>query len=164
MCGILAAAMSTVDSQLLIASSAFSQDVFKNFIKKDASEKLLLAVSHLCVAAVALISFFFALNPESSVFDLVSYAWAGLGATFGPIVLLFLFWRIMTRNGALAGLISGDITVIIWNYLSGGISDLYEILPGFILCLIVAVVVSLFGQDKNSEVATEFDEFMKIED
>lgn len=164
LCGIMAAAMSTADSQLLVASSAFSRDIFKAFIKKDASEKQLLLISRLCVAAVAVIAFLFALDPASSVFGLVSYAWAGFGATFGPIILLSLFWRGMTRNGAIGGLIGGLITVVIWKILSGGIFDIYEILPGFIVCLIISVIVSLIGKEKNSEIAKVFDEYQKLED
>jgi len=164
LCGIMAAAMSTADSQLLVASSAFSRDIFKNFIKKDASEKLLLLVSRLCVAGVAIIAFFFALDPDSSVFSLVSYAWAGFGATFGPINLLSLFWRGITRNGALGGLIGGVITVVVWKTLSGGIFDIYEILPGFIVCLIVSVIISLFSKDKTGSVAKIYDEYLQLED
>ncbi|OJF77372.1 MAG: sodium/proline symporter [Treponema sp. CETP13] len=164
LCGIMAAAMSTADSQLLVASSAFSRDIFKAFIKKDASEKLLLLVSRFCVAGVAVIAFFFALDPNSSVFSLVSYAWAGFGATFGPIILLSLFWRRITRNGALSGLIAGFITVVVWKVLSGGIFDIYEILPGFIVCLVITVIVSLLGKNKNPEVEAIYDEFITIKD
>ncbi|WP_245523716.1 sodium/proline symporter PutP [Treponema brennaborense] len=164
LCGILAAAMSTADSQLLVASSAFSRDIFKGFIKKDAGEKTTLLVSRITVVAVAAVAFCISLNPNSSIFGLVSYAWAGFGATFGPLVLLSLFWRGTTRNGALAGLISGGITVLLWKPLSGGIFDLYEIVPGFLVCLTVAVVVSLLDKNKNSEILAEFDAYKKLED
>ncbi|MDR1785532.1 MAG: sodium/proline symporter PutP [Spirochaetaceae bacterium] len=163
LCGILAAAMSTADSQLLVASSAFSRDIFSGFLKKDASDKTLLLVSRLTVLAVAAIAFVIALNPASSIFGLVSYAWAGFGATFGPLVLLSLFWKRTTRNGALAGLIAGGLTVILWKPLKGGIFDLYEIVPGFAVCLAVAVVVSLATRN-DPAVEAEFDSYAKLED
>jgi sodium/proline symporter len=164
LCGILAAAMSSADSQLLVASSAFSRDVYKPFIRKNASEKETLMVSRLTVAAVGLIAFFIALDPNSSIFGLVSYAWAGFGATFGPLILLALFWRKTTRNGALAGLIAGGAVVLVWKPLSGGIFDIYEILPGFIFCLVVAVVVSLLDKNRDTEMLAEFDSFQKLKD
>ena len=164
LCAILAAAMSTADSQLLVASSAFSQDVFKGLIKKDASEKTVLNVSRITVLVIAAIAFALSVNPESSIFLLVSYAWAGFGATFGPIVLLALFWRGTTRNGAIAGLISGGITVVTWHNLKGGIFEVYEILPGFIVCLIFTVVFSLLQKNKDPEMLAEFDAYKKMSD
>jgi sodium/proline symporter len=164
LCAILAAAMSTADSQLLVASSAFSQDVFKGLIKKDASEKTVLNVSRITVFVIAAIAFALSVNPESSIFSLVSYAWAGFGATFGPIILLALFWRGTTRNGAIAGLISGGITVVTWHNLKGGIFNVYEILPGFIVCLIFTVVFSLLQKNKDPEMLAEFDAYKKMSD
>ncbi len=164
LCGILAAAMSSADSQLLVASSAFSRDVYKPFIRKNASERETLMVSRLTVAAVGLIAFFIALDPNSSIFGLVSYAWAGFGAAFGPLILLALFWRKTTRNGALAGLIAGGVTVLIWKPLSGGIFNIYEILPGFIICLSVAVVVSLLDKKPDPDMLAEYDAYLKIDD
>ncbi len=164
LCGMLAAAMSTADSQLLVASSAFSRDIFKGWIKKDASEKTVLNVSRITVLAVAFIGFLLARDPNSSIFSLVSYAWAGFGATFGPIILLALFWRGLTRNGVLAGIIAGGVTVVVWHNLKGGIFDLYEILPGFIICGLVAVIISLLNKNKDPEVLKEFDEYMKLSD
>jgi sodium/proline symporter len=164
LCAILAAAMSTADSQLLVASSAFSQDVFKGLIKKDASEKTVLNVSRITVLVIAAIAFALSVNPESSIFSLVSYAWAGFGATFGPIILLALFWRGTTRNGAIAGLISGGITVVTWHNLKGGIFNVYEILPGFIVCLIFTVVFSLLQKNKDPEMLAEFDAYKKMSD
>jgi sodium/proline symporter len=163
LCGIFAAAMSTADSQLLVASSAFSRDIFSAFIKKDASDKLLLIVSRLTVVAVAIIGFIIALDPNSSIFGLVSYAWAGFGATFGPLVLLALFWKKTSRNGAIAGLICGGITVIVWKPLSGGIFDLYEIVPGFVVCLVVTVLVSLASKADPS-VEAEYDAYTNLSD
>lgn len=164
LCAILAAAMSTADSQLLVASSAFSQDVFKGIIKKDASEKMVLNVSRITVLVIAAIAFALSVNPNSSIFLLVSYAWAGFGATFGPIILLALFWRGTTRNGAIAGLISGGITVVTWHNLKGGIFDVYEILPGFIVCLVFTVVFSLLQKNKDPEMLAEFDAYKKMSD
>lgn len=164
LCGVMAAAMSSADSQLLVASSAFSRDIYKGFLNKDASEKTTLLVSRITVGVVALIGFLIALNPNSSIFGLVSYAWAGFGATFGPLVLLALFWRGTTRNGALVGLICGGITVLAWKPLKGGIFDIYEILPGFIVCLVVTIIVSILDKNKNQEMLEEFDTYKKLED
>jgi len=169
LCGILAAAMSTADSQLLVASSAFSNDFYAVFIKRKGAdnksiEKELLLVGRLAVFAVALIGFIIALNPDSSIFRLVSYAWAGFGATFGPVILLSLFWKGISRNGALSGIILGGITVLVWKPLKGGIFDLYEIIPGFIVCLAACVIVSLLDRGKDPELEKEFEAYAKIED
>lgn len=164
LCAILAAAMSTADSQLLVASSAFSRDVYKGLLKKDAKEKEVLNVSRITVFIIAAVAFIIALNPKSSIFSLVSYAWAGFGAAFGPVILLALFWRGMTRNGALAGLIAGGVTVIIWHNLKGGIFNIYEILPGFFACLIFAVAFSLLQKNKDAEMLAEFDKYKNMAD
>ncbi|WP_226035426.1 sodium/proline symporter PutP [Aquibacillus saliphilus] len=155
---ILSAIMSTIDSQLLVSSSAVAEDFYKAILRKNASERELVWIGRFAVAAIALIATLLATNPESSVLELVSYAWAGFGGAFGPIVLLALFWKGLTRNGALAGIIAGALTVIIWgDFLSGGIFDLYEIVPAFLLNLILAVVISLTGKPAP-EVEAEFDE------
>ena len=164
LCGILAASMSTTDSQLMVSSSAFSRDIFKTFLKKNATEKQILLVGRLSTSIIAIIGFIIALNPENSIFNLVRYAWAGFGATFGPIILLSLFWRGATRNGAFAGMITGGITVFIWQQLEGGIFDIYELLPGFIICLVVAIIVSLLNRNKNQEMLNEFDLYRQIVD
>ena len=164
LCAILAAAMSTADSQLLVASSAFSRDVYKGLLKKDAKESEVLNVSRITVFVIAAVAFVIALNPKSSIFSLVSYAWAGFGATFGPLILLALFWRNMTRNGALAGLVAGGVTVIAWHNLKGGVFNIYEILPGFFACAVFAVVFSLLQKDKDAEMLTKFDEYRKMAD
>lgn len=164
LCAILAAAMSTADSQLLVASSAFSRDIFKGLIKKDASEKQVLAVSRVSVLVISAVAFVLALDENSSVFDLVSYAWAGFGATFGPLVLLALFWRGATARGAVSGLLAGGVTVIVWHNLKGGIFDVYEILPAFVMCLVVAVAVSLLDKNKDAAMLAEFDAYKKLED
>ncbi|MCI7545683.1 MAG: sodium/proline symporter PutP [Treponema porcinum] len=164
LCAILAASMSTADSQLLSASSAVSLDIYKGLINKDADEKTVMNVSRITVLVIAAIAFVLSLNPSSSIFGLVSYAWAGFGSTFGPLVILALFWRGMTNKGAIAGLIAGGVTVVLWHNLKGGIFNVYEILPGFIACLVFAVAVSLLDRNKNPEMLAEFDAYKKMED
>ena len=164
LCAILAASMSTADSQLLSASSAVSLDIYKGLINKDADEKTVMNVSRITVLVIAVIAFVLSLNPASSIFGLVSYAWAGFGSTFGPLVILALFWRGMTNKGAIAGLIAGGVTVVLWHNLKGGIFNVYEILPGFIACLVFAVAVSLLDRNKNPEMLAEFDAYKKMED
>ena len=164
LCAILAASMSTADSQLLSASSAVSLDIYKGLINKDADEKTVMNVSRITVLVIAAIAFVLSLNPASSIFGLVSYAWAGFGSTFGPLVILALFWRGMTNKGAIAGLIAGGVTVVLWHNLKGGIYNVYEILPGFIACLVFAVAVSLLDRNKNPEMLAEFDAYKKMED
>ncbi len=139
---ILAAVMSTVDSQLLVSSSAITEDFYKAFLRPGASDMELVWVGRAAVIGIALIALIIAGDQDAGVLALVSYAWGGFGAAFGPVVLLSLFWRDMTRNGALAGIIVGAVTVVVWKQLEGGIFDMYEILPGFILCTIAVVVVS----------------------
>ncbi|MCH5293858.1 MAG: sodium/proline symporter PutP [Treponema sp.] len=164
LCAILAASMSTADSQLLSASSAVGQDIFKGLIKKDADDKTVLLVSRISVFVVAIIGLILALNPDSSIFGLVSYAWAGFGGTFGPLIILALYWRKGTAKGAIAGLVCGGITVVAWHNLSGGIFDVYEILPAFIVCLAVTVIVSLFDKNKDSDMLAKFDAYKAMED
>ena len=138
---ILAAIMSTADSQLLVTSSAVTNDMFKLFNKK-ASEKTLMWISRGAVIVVAIIAYIIALDPNSSVMGLVSYAWAGLGAAFGPAMLLSLFWKRMTIQGAVAGIISGGAGVIIWELFFNG-TGIYSLLPAFVLAMVCVVVVSL---------------------
>ncbi|AIF42467.1 sodium/proline symporter PutP [Virgibacillus sp. SK37] len=155
---ILSAIMSTIDSQLLVSSSAVAEDFYKAIFRKKASGKELVWVGRIATLGIALIAAIIAMNPESSVLELVSYAWAGFGAAFGPIILLSLFWRGITRNGALAGIIVGAGTVIIWGeFLSGGIFDLYEIVPGFLLNLLVTIIFSMFSKPAP-EIEAEFTE------
>ena len=157
---ILSAIMSTIDSQLLVSSSALAEDIYKPFIRPDASQNELVWVGRFAVVGIALIALLIAGDPDSRVLGLVSYAWGGFGAAFGPVIILSLFWRGMTRNGALAGIIVGAATVVIWKQLSGGMFDMYEILPGFILCAIAIVVVSKMGHTPQS-VTDEFDKASK---
>jgi len=165
LCGILAASMSTADSQLLVAASAFSKDVYKAILKKDASEKQTLLVSRLTVLVVAAVAGLLAMDPDSSIFEVVSYAWAGFGASFGPVILLSLFWRGTSRMGAIAGMVSGFVTVLIWKALSGGIFDVYELLPGFFIATLVIVVISLLRRNKiDPKVIEEFNDYLAIKD
>lgn len=139
---ILSAIMSTIDSQLLVCSSVITEDFYKKWLRPKASSKELLLVGRIGVIVIAIIAGIIALNPESSVLKLVSYAWAGFGAAFGPVVLLALFWQGYSRNGAIATIIIGALTVVIWKQLSGGIFDLYEILPGFVLAMLAGIIAS----------------------
>ncbi len=164
LCAILAASMSTSDSQLLVASSAFSKDVYKALIRKNASDKETLLVSRLTVVAITIIAIFLAMDPTSSIFDIVSYAWAGFGATFGPVIIAALFWRRSSRNGAVAAMIGGLLTVIIWKQLSGGVFAVYELLPGFIVASLCMVIFSLLEKNPDESVYKDFDDFMAIED
>lgn len=157
---ILAAIMSTADSQLLVTSSALSEDFYKVMIRKKAKDRELVWVSRLAVILVAVFAYIIALNPNNSVLELVSYAWAGFGSTFGPLILISLFWKRMTLKGAIAGIIIGGITTIIWKHLNSGIFDLYEIVPGFLLSSIFIFVVSLL--DKKP-IKTVMDEFEKVQ-
>lgn len=167
LCAILAASMSTADSQLLAASSAVSQDIYKGIINKNADEKTVLNISRFVVFFIALIALFLSLNPSSSIFGLVSYAWAGFGATFGPLVLLALYWRGMTSKGAIAGLITGFIAVVLWHNIPNTVHPifgLYEIMPGFVICLIFSVAVSLLDKNKDAEMLKEFDNYKNMAD
>ncbi len=166
---ILAAIMSTVDSQLLVSSSALAEDFYKALLRKNASEKELVWIGRFAVIGIALIAGLIASNPESRVLELVSYAWAGFGAAFGPVIILSLFWRRMTRNGAIAGILVGAVTVVLWKVLStppAGAEQteavipfaLYEIIPGFILATIAIIIVSMMGKGPKQEVKDEFTE------
>lgn len=154
---ILSAIMSTVDSQLLVCSSAIAEDFYKQILRKDAKRNELVWIGRFSVIALALIATSIAANPDSKVLDLVAYAWGGFGASFGPVVILSLFWKRMTRNGTLAGMVVGALTVIVWKNLSGGLFDLYEILPGFIFCTIAVIVVSLVDKEPSRETQAQFE-------
>lgn len=170
LCGILAAIMSTADSQLLVTASAVSEDLYKGAVKKNASEKSSLLVGKIAVAVVAVIAFFIALNPKSSIMGLVSDAWAGFGSAFGPVVLLALFWKRSTLSGAISGMATGALTVIIWDYIplvNGqtlyAAANLYSLVVGFGLALIVNVIVSLLSKKPSKEIMDEFDSIKNIE-
>ncbi len=148
---ILAAIMSTADSQLLVSSSALAEDFYKQIINKDATSEQVVMVGRVGVILLSVIALVLAMTPDSSVLGLVSYAWAGFGAAFGPAILLSLYWSGMNRNGAIAGIVVGGVTIVVWKQLTGGIFDIYEIVPGFILSWIAIMVVSSMtgGPDKT---------------
>lgn len=164
LCGILAAIMSTADSQLLVTASAVSKDLYKDVLRPETDEKKVLAVSRWTVAIVAILAFIIAWDPDNSIMGLVSNAWAGLGAAFGPIVLMSLFWRRANLTGAVAGIISGGLTVIIWDYipLAGGqtlgvATGLYSLAVGFVVSCLCIVIFSLATKAPAQEILDEFD-------
>lgn len=180
LCGILAAIMSTADSQLLVTASAVAEDLFKGVFKKDAKEKTVLAVSRVTVVVVAVLAYVIALNPDSSVMGLVSNAWAGFGAAFGPIVLLSLYWKRVNLSGALAGIVSGAATVLVWDYIPifhtgvldtsgkeilntlGKQTGLYSLAIGFVISLVLIVVVSLVTKKPSEEMLQEFEDMKNM--
>lgn len=140
--GILAAIMSTAAAQLLVASSAFAEDLYRGFARPAATDRELLWAGRIAVLVIATLAFVIARDPTSQVLDLVAWAWAGFGAAFGPIILFALYSRTVTRNAALAGMLVGGITVIVWGQTSGGLFGLYELVPGFLLSLATIAAVS----------------------
>lgn len=158
--GILACTMSTSDSQLLAASSSVSQNLLNDCLGLKLSQKASMLVARLSVVIVSVIAVILALDPNSSVFNIVSFAWAGFGASFGPVMLFALFWKRSNRNGALAGMIVGGVMVFVWKYLIaplGGIWSIYELLPAFICSSITIVVVSLLTAPPAKEIVEEFE-------
>ncbi|MBQ4412485.1 MAG: sodium:proline symporter, partial [Candidatus Methanomethylophilus sp.] len=170
---ILAAVMSTADSQLLVASSAVANDLYKRFGKKgkEMSDSQLMWLSRLVVAIVAIVAAIMALSGNATIMKLVSYAWAGFGAAFGPLVLISLFWKRANAKGALAGMLVGFITVIVWNtcLIGGGIigggsyciydTGLYELVPGFVFSLLAIILVSKFTEEPSQEILDEYQEY-----
>lgn len=158
---VLAAIMSTVSSQLLVTSSALVEDIYKAVFRTDATQKQLVNVSRGAVLAVSLIAMVFAWQQNDTILGLVSFAWAGFGAAFGPVILLALYWKKFTGAGALWGMIVGAVTVFVWG--STELSNyLYEIVPGFLLCLLVGVIVSKITYHPNEEIDREFHEQLAI--
>lgn len=164
LCGILAAIMSTADSQLLVTASAASEDLYHQFIKKDADSKEILAVARLTVIVVSVLAFVIAWNPNSSIMGLVSNAWAGLGAAFGPTVVMSLFWRRTNLTGAVAGIVSGGLTVIVWDYIPlaagqtlGSYTGLYSLAVGFAVSLVMIIIFSLATKAPSKEITDVFD-------
>ena len=158
--GILAATMSTSDSQLLAAASAVSQNVVKEFFGKTLSEKTSMIVARLTVVVIAIIGVIWA-KDEGSVFEIVSFAWAGFGAAFGPVVLFGLFWKRTNKWGALAGMVVGGVMIFVWKYVIanlGGVFAIYELLPAFILACVAIVVVSLLTKAPEKEIVDTFEE------
>ena len=161
MAGILAATISSSDSYLLIAASVFAKNIYQGIAKKDATEKQVMTMSRITLLVIALFGIIVALDENSVIFKVVSFAWAGFGATFGPIMLFSLFWKRTTQAGAIAGMLSGGCMVFIWNLLikpMGGIFGIYELLPAFVLSCLVIFVVSLLTPAPSKEIQDEFDE------
>lgn len=165
-CAILAAIMSTADSQLLVCSSSVSTDIYKDIINPQASDKKVLLIGRITTIVVAVLAFGIAWDPNSSVMALVSDAWAGLGAAFGPLVVMSLFWKRTNLPGAIAGLVSGALIVIIWDYIPmmggqtiGAATGIYSLLVGFIISLLCIVVVSLITKAPGQEILDEFETY-----
>ena len=159
--GILAATMSTADSQLLAAASGVSQNIVKEVLVKNLSEKASMIIARVTLIVISVIGVIIASNPESSVFAIVSFAWAGFGATFGPAMLVALFWKRSNMKGILAGMLSGAVTVFVWKFIlrpMGGVWDIYELLPAFLVSLIFIVVVSLLTEKPSEEIVKEFEQ------
>ncbi|NLV49235.1 MAG: sodium/proline symporter PutP [Clostridiales bacterium] len=159
MAGILAATMSSSDSYLLIAASAFARNIYQGVIKKDATDKQIMRVSRITLLVVAVVGVIIALDANSVIFKVVSFAWAGFGATFGPIMLFSLFWKRTTHAGAVAGMLGGACMVFFWKLVirpMGGVLNIYELLPAFIFSCILIVVVSALTKKPSKEIVDEF--------
>jgi len=160
MAGILAATISSSDSYLLIAASAFSKNIYQGIINKKATDKQVMNVSRITLMLVALFGILIAFDENSVIFKVVSFAWAGFGATFGPIMLFSLFWKRTTLKGAIAGMLSGAAAVFVWKLVLrplGGILDIYELLPAFLISCIFIVLVSLLSEAPGREISEEFE-------
>ena len=160
--GILASTMSTADSQLIAASSSITQDILVDTMHVRLSERAKMILARVTVVVISVIGIFLARDPSSSVFRIVSFAWAGFGAAFGPVILCALFWRRTTKWGALAGMIGGGATVFIWKFIireafKGTVLDIYELLPAFIVAILLTVIVSLATKAPDKEVTETFD-------
>lgn len=161
--GILAATMSTADSQLLAASSSVSQNLLRDTFGISMSKKTSLAAARITVLLISIIAIFLARDPSSSVFGIVSFAWAGFGAAFGPVMLCALFWKRSNRYGAFASMLSGGIMIFVWKYLvrpMGGAWDIYELLPAFLVAMLVNVTVSLLTEKPDASIEAEFEKAM----
>lgn len=161
--GILAASMSSSSSYLLIAGSSVAENIFRGVIKKDATDNQVMIVARITLIVVFLFGIFVAADENSSIFGVVSYAWAGLGASFGPLTLCCLYWKRTTKQGALAGMLAGTACVLIWHNLLaplGGVFGIYELLPSFIVSYLFIVVVSLLTPEPSDEIKNEFDHYM----
>jgi len=160
MAGILAATISSSDSYLLIAASAVSKNVFQGVVKKKATDKQVMWVTRITLIAITLVAIIIAWKEDSVIFNIVSFAWSGFGATFGPLMLFSLFWKRTTRVGAIAGMVSGGVMVFVWKLLIsklGGVFAIYELLPAFIISSIVIVIVSLLTPAPSQEIQDDFD-------
>ena len=161
--GIFAASMSSSSSYLLIAGSSVAENIFRGVVKKDATDRQVMIVARLTLIAVFMFGIIVAYDENSSIFGVVSYAWAGLGASFGPLTLCALYWRRANMQGALAGMITGTVTVLVWhNFIKplGGVFGIYELLPAFVLSFAAIIIVSLLTPAPSEAVANEFDHYM----
>ena len=160
MAGILAATISSSDSYLLIAASAVSLNIFKGILKKDASDKQVMTMSRIILLLIAVVGVIIAMDENSVIFTIVSFAWAGFGAVFGPIMLFSLFWKRTTQAGAVAGMVTGGVMVFLWNLVLkplGGVFGIYELFPAFVLSCLVILVVSLLTPAPSTQIQQEFD-------
>ena len=167
MAGILAATISSSDSYLLIAASAVAKNIFQGVAHKKATDKQVMLVTRITLLAIAVIAAIIALDENSVIFTIVSFAWAGFGATFGPLMLFSLFWKRTTKEGAIAGMLTGGVMVFVWKLVLNGLTDIkffdiYELLPAFILSSIAIVVASLLSKKPSAEIEAEFDEAVKM--
>ena len=161
MAGILAATISSSDSYLLIAASAFAKNIYQGLMHKKATDKQVLFISRAALLAITIVAIVIAMDENSVIFTIVSFAWAGFGATFGPLMLFSLFWKRINRAGAVAGMVVGGCMVFVWNLLvrpMGGIWDIYELLPAFLLSCISIVVVSLLTAPPSEKMQQEFED------
>lgn len=160
MAGILAATISSADSYLLIGASAFSKNIYQGLFKEEATDKQVMIMTRIILFTITIIGIIVALNENSVIFTIVSFAWAGLGATFGPVMLFSLFWKRTTREGAIAGMLAGGITVFVWKLLlkpMGGLFGVYELLPAFIISCIFIYAISKMTAEPSAEIQEEFE-------
>ncbi len=157
---IIAAAMSTADSQLLVASSSFTSDIYKRVIRKNSSDKEVVWISRIVVVVVSVIAFFIANSKSSgaqSIMNMVENAWGGFGSAFGPVIILSLFWKRLTYKGAVAGVVVGAVTDVVWLVFLTGSTGIYELLPGFVLGMLATIIVTLLDKKPSDEVTAVFD-------
>jgi sodium/proline symporter len=161
MAGILAATISSSDSYLLIASSAVSKNIYQGLFKKDATDKQVMRMSRIVLLVIAIVGILIALDKDSVIFTVVAFAWAGFGATFGPIMIFSLFWKRTTREGAIGGMLAGGCMVFFWKYVMrplGGAWNIYELLPAFLFSCIIIIVISLLTKEPSTEIQEEFEQ------
>jgi sodium/proline symporter len=161
--GILAATISSADSYLLIASSAVAKNLYHGIFRKDVSDKQVMKISKITLLLISLVAMILAVDDQSVIFQIVSFAWAGFGATFGPLMLFSLFWKNTTREGAIAGMLTGGIMVFVWKLLlkpMGGVFGIYELLPAFLLSALAIFIASNITK-KDPEVLADYEKVMK---
>ncbi len=158
---ILAAIMSTADSQLLVSSSALAEDLYRQLLRSEASQREVVLLGRAAVVLLALVALLLATNPDSTVLGLVAYAWAGFGAAFGPVLLISLYWKRMNWSGAVAGVLTGASVVVIWKQLGGGIFELYEIVPGVILASLAVLIASLLTAPPPAPIQDGFERYRR---